>query len=299
MGIACVVGAVFGSFGIQNIINYVTPIFLIMYPICIVLTVLGLVDKWIPNDGVYKFGVAVAGIVGVGDAILAVAPNLDGLRKAMYMIPLAEQGFSWLIPTVIAMVIGGIVYRGKPRYNYGETAVATEEGCQVIYSSPTPHLKRFPAAIPQGTFSCRRGTSNGVLPYEKISTSTLQRPMVICLLAAFCCLLWGSAFPAVKIGYGLLSISSADSAEQLIFAGLRFFFAGVVTVLFPQRFPASAAASRTLLPVEVHEAGPDPDPRAVCPVLYRHGAHLRRQGLRPDGGPRVLRHFDLRQAVSL
>ena len=68
---------------------------------------------------------------------------------------------------------------------------------------------------------------------KKISTSTLQRPMVICLLAAFCCLLWGSAFPAVKIGYGLLSISSADSAEQLIFAGLRFLFAGVVTVLYP------------------------------------------------------------------
>lgn len=130
MGTACVVGAVFGSFGIQNIINYVTPIFLIMYPICIVLTVLGLVDKWIPNDGVYKFGVAVAGIVSVGDAILAVAPNLDGLRKVMYMIPLAEQGFSWLIPTVIAMVIGGIVYRGKPRYNYGETAVATEEAAK-------------------------------------------------------------------------------------------------------------------------------------------------------------------------
>ncbi len=130
MGIACVVGAVFGSFGIQNIINYVTPIFLIMYPICIVLTVLGLVDKWIPNDGVYKFGVAVAGIVSVGDVILAVAPNLDGLRKVMYMIPLAEQGFSWLIPTVIAMVIGGIVYRGKPRYNYGETAVATEEAAK-------------------------------------------------------------------------------------------------------------------------------------------------------------------------
>lgn len=130
MGIACVVGAVFGSFGIQNIINYVTPIFLIMYPICIVLTVLGLVDKWIPNDGVYKFGVAAAGIVSVGDAILAVAPNLDGLRKVMYMIPLAEQGFSWLIPTVIAMVIGGIVYRGKPRYNYGETAVATEEAAK-------------------------------------------------------------------------------------------------------------------------------------------------------------------------
>ena len=78
---------------------------------------------------------------------------------------------------------------------------------------------------------------------KRISTSTLQRPMVICLLAAFCCLLWGSAFPAVKIGYGLLSISSADSAEQLIFAGLRFFFAGVVTVLFH-----SASLRRLRLP---------------------------------------------------
>ena len=78
---------------------------------------------------------------------------------------------------------------------------------------------------------------------KKILTSTLQRPMVICLLAAFCCLLWGSAFPAVKIGYGLLSISSADSAEQLIFAGLRFFFAGVVTVLFH-----SASLRRLRLP---------------------------------------------------
>ena len=78
---------------------------------------------------------------------------------------------------------------------------------------------------------------------KKISTSTLQRPMVICLLAAFCCLLWGGAFPAVKIGYGLLSISSADSAEQLIFAGLRFFFAGVVTVLFH-----SASLRRLRLP---------------------------------------------------
>ena len=93
---------------------------------------------------------------------------------------------------------------------------------------------------------------------KKISTSTLQRPMVICLLAAFCCLLWGSAFPAVKIGYGLLSISSADSAEQLIFAGLRFFFAGVVAVLFhsaslrrlrlPARSPSCFTMSGSLPP---------------------------------------------------
>ncbi len=127
MAIACVVGAVFGSFGIQNIINYVTPIFLIMYPICIVFTVLSLVDQWIPNDGVYKFGIAVSGIVSIGDAVLSVAPNLTGLRNLMSFIPLFEQGFSWLIPTIIGMIVGGIVYRGKPRYKFQPEAVEAAE----------------------------------------------------------------------------------------------------------------------------------------------------------------------------
>ncbi len=133
MAIACIAGAIFGSFGIQNIINYVTPIFLVMYPICIVFTVLGLLDRWIPNDGVYKFGVTVAGIVSVGDAILSVNPDITWLNNLMSYIPLFEQGFSWLVPTVIAMIIGGIVYRGKPKYQWVDPALAdagTESAAQ-------------------------------------------------------------------------------------------------------------------------------------------------------------------------
>ena len=122
--VVCVVGAVFGSFGVQSIIDYVTPIFLIMYPICIVFTVLGLLDKWIPNDGVYKGGIIVSGVVSVGDAILSVAPDFTALRNVMGFIPLFEQGFSWLVPTIIGMIVGGIICRGKPRYFYqpAETA---------------------------------------------------------------------------------------------------------------------------------------------------------------------------------
>lgn len=51
------------------------------------------------------------------------------------------------------------------------------------------------------------------------------------LLAVFCCLLWGSAFPCIKIGYRLLEIDGSDSFSQLYFAGLRFTLAGVLTVL--------------------------------------------------------------------
>ena len=129
MAVVCIVGAVFGSFGIQNIIDYVTPIFLVMYPICIVLTFLGLVDQWLPNDGVYKAGILVSGVVSLGDAVLSVVPDLTWLRNLMSFIPLFEQGFSWLVPTVIAMIIGGILYRNKPRYYYQapETAEALKD----------------------------------------------------------------------------------------------------------------------------------------------------------------------------
>ena len=49
-------------------------------------------------------------------------------------------------------------------------------------------------------------------------------------MSFICCLLWGSAFPCVKTGYRLLSIASDDTASQILFAGVRFFLAGVLTV---------------------------------------------------------------------
>ena len=46
------------------------------------------------------------------------------------------------------------------------------------------------------------------------------------LAAAFCCLLWGSAFPCIKIGYALFDIAGTDTASQMLFAGTRFLLAG-------------------------------------------------------------------------
>ena len=56
----------------------------------------------------------------------------------------------------------------------------------------------------------------------------MQKGPVIVLLALFCTILWGTAYPAVKIGYALFAIS--DSAGQLLFAGLRFTLAGLMTL---------------------------------------------------------------------
>ena len=47
-----------------------------------------------------------------------------------------------------------------------------------------------------------------------------------------CCTLWGSAFPCIKSGYRLFGIASADISSQILFAGIRFFLAGILAILF-------------------------------------------------------------------
>ena len=65
---------------------------------------------------------------------------------------------------------------------------------------------------------------------ESTLSQYLRNPFVIAAIAIFCCALWGSATPCIKIGYQLIR-PDASVASTVLFAGLRFFFAGVLTVL--------------------------------------------------------------------
>lgn len=47
----------------------------------------------------------------------------------------------------------------------------------------------------------------------------------------FACLLWGSAFPCIKIGYGLFGIASTDVASIIAFAGARFLISGALVAV--------------------------------------------------------------------
>ncbi|MBQ9621291.1 MAG: EamA/RhaT family transporter, partial [Atopobiaceae bacterium] len=46
-----------------------------------------------------------------------------------------------------------------------------------------------------------------------------------------CCALWGSAFPCIKIGYALFGVDAADTASQLLLAGVRFTAAGIMVII--------------------------------------------------------------------
>ena len=62
--------------------------------------------------------------------------------------------------------------------------------------------------------------------------SILSHLWGVSLGAALCCFLWGSATPAIKTGYALFSIAADDTPTVVLFAGVRFFFAGIFTILF-------------------------------------------------------------------
>ena len=55
---------------------------------------------------------------------------------------------------------------------------------------------------------------------------------VTLLTAVFCCVLWGSASPAIKIAYELLKIGPEDTASRIMLAGASFMIAGAMTIVF-------------------------------------------------------------------
>ena len=58
----------------------------------------------------------------------------------------------------------------------------------------------------------------------------LTNRIMVCIIALFCCALWGSATPFIKIGYQLIRVGDSV-ASTILFAGARFFFAGIITVI--------------------------------------------------------------------
>ena len=71
----------------------------------------------------------------------------------------------------------------------------------------------------------------------------VTKPVGILLLACLCCFLWGSATPAIKIGYEWFGIGTNDLASRILFAGVRFTLAGVLAVIF-----GSIIAGKKLVP---------------------------------------------------
>lgn len=51
------------------------------------------------------------------------------------------------------------------------------------------------------------------------------------LFAAFCAFGWSLAYPLIKLGYSEIGIGANDTGSKIMFAGIRFFVAGLLVIL--------------------------------------------------------------------
>jgi len=120
--IVAVVAVIQAMGGVAKIIVIAGPIFMFSYPLSIVLVLLGLFKKYIPNYGVWKGSIIGAAIVGLYDGMSIVGLIAGftlpaGLTAVYNMIPLATQGFGWIVPTIVGGIIGGVLGKGKDLKN--------------------------------------------------------------------------------------------------------------------------------------------------------------------------------------
>ena len=91
-----IISVLIGQLGIDKIVSLSGPILNILYPVAITLIVTSLLNKYLNNINAVRIGVYTSLIF----SILSLIPIID-----LSFIPLANDGFAWLIPTIVVTLI--------------------------------------------------------------------------------------------------------------------------------------------------------------------------------------------------
>lgn len=105
----------------------------------------------------------------------------------------------------------------------------------------------------------------------------LTKTWIAAILAIFCSALWGSAFPCVKIGYGLFGVDTSQPMSLILFAGIRFFAAGIMVIITGSIMHKKTACSENQGTAEGGGSEPYADDFTVSVLLYRTCQYKRRE----------------------
>lgn len=131
--VTCVFSAIMAAVGVEAIVQIAVPFLVLAYPVVIILIVFNLLDKFIPHPYAYKGGVAGAFAIGLLDALKTIeisfieqiVKGLDPLYTLVDKLPLANMGFSWVIPSLVLALIATFI--GMARKNTLETEQSETE----------------------------------------------------------------------------------------------------------------------------------------------------------------------------
>ena len=117
--------------GVSNVLVISGPLFTLIFPMSVVMTVLGVCKKFVPNDGAWKGAVYVASVISIYDAFVTarssglVSINTDALDSLIAMIPLSGYGFDWLIPTILGFIVGAVIWKALGKESKPDAALSS------------------------------------------------------------------------------------------------------------------------------------------------------------------------------
>lgn len=98
------------NFGLAKLISFSLPVLFIIYPLAIVLMVISLFGNAFNHSKiVYIFALIVTFFISVNDGLKAANINIEAYDNLFKNLPLYEQNIAWLVPAIVAALIGLIV----------------------------------------------------------------------------------------------------------------------------------------------------------------------------------------------
>lgn len=111
--VLCIFSFVISNVGLTKIIEYSLPMLMLLYPLAIVLIIMGIFEKFFGKSKyVYCFVTAFTFIPAFFDFLKTLPFNID-VSFIGKIIPFFDLGFGWIVPALLGLVIGLIFDRTK------------------------------------------------------------------------------------------------------------------------------------------------------------------------------------------
>lgn len=103
--VVCIFSAIVSNFGVSTIIQFSAPVLDMIYPATIVLVIMTLFGNKIKSNNAFKGATYMALFISV----LTVINNQTGSLVFVSKLPLASLGFNWVVPVIVAGLIGNFI----------------------------------------------------------------------------------------------------------------------------------------------------------------------------------------------
>lgn len=110
--ITVIFSTVFANIGLEKIVSLAVPLLVTVYPIAIVLILMNIFDEYIPKSA-YTGAVLGTLLVSLYDGASAAGVNNTAIANIINKLPLASDGFAWIIPSIIGALLSTLLLKSR------------------------------------------------------------------------------------------------------------------------------------------------------------------------------------------